>query len=453
MPNNHTIADHQQPSVVLSEDTPTSGDPGQALGEALIMLRSAQETLFGQSAVAGEPLSPETMTRVAEDLVLAEEELTAQLAEVESAAQAQRQGRALTRRLLGSLPIAVLTTDREGAIVEANPAAEELLRVPMRALERHKPVFAFIDVADRRTARGALAAVKLRGEATIATITLTPREGEPVTCQVVVTHWPAERAGDREPVQWVLQPVAPDAASADELYRQMLVELSRLGVGDADLGTLLRRVAELATRATPGAQAASIVIGDPSDPATIVSTSPSAQAADGVQYMNAAGPVFDAFTSGEPVLTHDPLDDPRWPALHRAAGSGTGSGEGPGSWLALPLVLEERTAGVLVLYAAGQDFTEETAGQAAPFVAAAGTLVRDVRTMQEIRQVQEQLREALSSRAVIDQAKGMIMLTRQCSAEEAFAVLVKMSNDSNRKIRDLAAEFVDEAVKGRPPMH
>jgi transcriptional regulator with GAF, ATPase, and Fis domain len=190
------------------------------------------------------------------------------------------------------------------------------------------------------------------------------------------------------------------------------------------------------------------VLGDPADPQTIVSTSPEAQAADGAQYMSGCGPIFDAYTGDLPVFADRAPDDPRWPELGRAD-----HGSPAGAWLALPLTLEEKPAGVFMIYGeTGSAFDERTAEEATPFVTAAGTLVRDSHTMQEIRQVQDQLREALHSRAIIDQAKGMIMQTRRCSADEAFAVLAKMSNDGNRKIRDLAAEFVEEAVQPGPPM-
>ncbi|MGZ4520792.1 MAG: ANTAR domain-containing protein [Mycobacteriaceae bacterium] len=57
----------------------------------------------------------------------------------------------------------------------------------------------------------------------------------------------------------------------------------------------------------------------------------------------------------------------------------------------------------------------------------------------------EQLREAMSSRAVIEQAKGIIMAQRRCGGDAAFAVLVQLSNDTNRKLRDVAAALVDTA--------
>jgi hypothetical protein len=53
-----------------------------------------------------------------------------------------------------------------------------------------------------------------------------------------------------------------------------------------------------------------------------------------------------------------------------------------------------------------------------------------------------QLREALASRPVIEQAKGMVMLLRGCTAGEAFGVLVTVSQLTNVKLRDVAAVVV-----------
>jgi AmiR/NasT family two-component response regulator len=56
------------------------------------------------------------------------------------------------------------------------------------------------------------------------------------------------------------------------------------------------------------------------------------------------------------------------------------------------------------------------------------------------------MQTAMESRAVIEQAKGIVMGERRCTAEEAFAVLVKVSQDSNRKLRDVAAALVERAA-------
>ncbi|QKV81622.1 ANTAR domain-containing protein [Amycolatopsis sp. Hca4] len=61
-----------------------------------------------------------------------------------------------------------------------------------------------------------------------------------------------------------------------------------------------------------------------------------------------------------------------------------------------------------------------------------------------------QLREALSSRPVIEQAKGMVMLLRGCTAAEAFGVLVTVSQLSNVKLRDVAAVVVAAGSEAGP---
>jgi AmiR/NasT family two-component response regulator len=51
----------------------------------------------------------------------------------------------------------------------------------------------------------------------------------------------------------------------------------------------------------------------------------------------------------------------------------------------------------------------------------------------------------MESRAVIEQAKGVLMGQRQCDAEEAFDILVKLSQQSNRKLREVAQALLDSA--------
>jgi AmiR/NasT family two-component response regulator len=55
------------------------------------------------------------------------------------------------------------------------------------------------------------------------------------------------------------------------------------------------------------------------------------------------------------------------------------------------------------------------------------------------------MRAAMLSRAVIEQAKGIIMGDRRCTAEEAFRVLTEVSQHGNRKVRDVAAALVARA--------
>ena len=53
------------------------------------------------------------------------------------------------------------------------------------------------------------------------------------------------------------------------------------------------------------------------------------------------------------------------------------------------------------------------------------------------------LRRALVSQPVIDQAKGMLMARHGCSADEAFQLLRQASMRQNRKIRDIASAIIE----------
>lgn len=52
------------------------------------------------------------------------------------------------------------------------------------------------------------------------------------------------------------------------------------------------------------------------------------------------------------------------------------------------------------------------------------------------------LRRAMASRAVIEQAKGMLVERHRCTPDEAFEVLVAKSQRTDRKLREIAAEQV-----------
>ncbi|WP_308124829.1 ANTAR domain-containing protein [Streptomyces sp. NEAU-YJ-81] len=60
----------------------------------------------------------------------------------------------------------------------------------------------------------------------------------------------------------------------------------------------------------------------------------------------------------------------------------------------------------------------------------------------ELRSRNEQLGQALESRAVIDQARGMVMALAPCSSDRAWDLLVDVSQHCNIKLRDVAAALV-----------
>ena len=235
-----------------------------------------------------------------------------------------------------------------------------------------------------------------------------------------------------------------------------LTDLAALAVADGDVRTVLRRVAELAAGGVPGVDAASVAVGDPAAPELLATSSTLAQSGDGVQHMTGSGPAFDAYRSGRLTATGDLCGDPRYPALARCTPAEVRSA------VALPVVATGTTIGVVMLYARDREAlgAPVTAEAAAPFVAAAGARVRDARLVAALVTERDQLQDGLRHRAPIEQAKGMIMARQGCGPDDAFRVLVRLSNVAIRKLRDVAREYVADPrplaaggapVRGRRP--
>ncbi len=182
-------------------------------------------------------------------------------------------------------------------------------------------------------------------------------------------------------------------------------------------------------------------------PRTITACSdPLAAEADRVQDEAGDGPAAHVLRHGCRVRIEDTTTYGRWPGFCRRAAS-----LGIRSCYALPLVTEGAPAGVLMLYSrAPGAFGPEESSRAERFAASAsGALTLSLR-MASCLDTNEQLRSSIVSRAVIDQALGVIMATEHCPQGKAFAMLRSVSQNTNVKLRDLAATIVTRA-SGEPP--
>jgi AmiR/NasT family two-component response regulator len=77
------------------------------------------------------------------------------------------------------------------------------------------------------------------------------------------------------------------------------------------------------------------------------------------------------------------------------------------------------------------------------YMLTAGHAVTNARRLQQYRETVDQLQEALTSRAAIDQAKGALRAVHGCSEDEAFQRLVTESQHRNTKLHTVAREFLD----------
>jgi GAF domain-containing protein len=134
--------------------------------------------------------------------------------------------------------------------------------------------------------------------------------------------------------------------------------------------------------------------------------------------------------------------DDRWPQwARRAADAGVRSA------LAVGLPIDRLVTGALNVYSTAPDaFDPDAVAVARTFAGYAAVTVANAHSHGAQAALVEQLQAAMTSRAVIEQAKGIIMRDRRCTADEAFRVLSAASRNSNRKLRDVAAALVARAA-------
>jgi hypothetical protein len=216
------------------------------------------------------------------------------------------------------------------------------------------------------------------------------------------------------------------------------------------LGRSLAYLAERAARFSPDCCGAIATFSDagaeeppaPGEPQVAV-THPDLAALVSVQRECGEGPIPTALETGRPAGGDDLLHAERWDAYRaRALEAGLRSST------TLPY---QRDGMVLTLtvcsfrpYRMDEDVRASTAllGDLA-----ASVLVRDVRYRAALEEV-EQLDTALRSRPVVDRACGIIMALTGCSADEAFSLLRRLSQHSNRKLHDLAEAVVRTRGRG-----
>jgi GAF domain-containing protein len=111
----------------------------------------------------------------------------------------------------------------------------------------------------------------------------------------------------------------------------------------------------------------------------------------------------------------------------------------------MPLPVQRNVTGARNFYASRTDaFDEEAITLAETFAGHAAVAVANAHLYETTAALAEQMRQAMQSRAVIEQAKGIIMRERNCTADEAFNILVQLSQQSHRKLREVAQMLVEQ---------
>jgi GAF domain-containing protein len=227
--------------------------------------------------------------------------------------------------------------------------------------------------------------------------------------------------------------------SPDELVQLAFDELGRLSLAEHSLQSVLDKVTALAAGVLPGEPATSMTIVSEGRATTVASSHPLAVELDLVQYGQHAGPCLEAAITGRPVEVPDTSTDDRWGRFPRLAAD-----RGCRGILSFPLPPQELITGGLNVYArTSQPLDERTRDTAARFAAYAVVPVSNMYLYETAVGRAQHLQAALDSRAVIDQAKGILMERFKFSADQAFSALARVSMETNTKVRDVATRFVE----------
>jgi len=222
--------------------------------------------------------------------------------------------------------------------------------------------------------------------------------------------------------------------------------LDELMLSSAPVEMFLAVTARLAARVVDPPAFCGITIRRDDHPMTVANSDNRAADVDETQYEFGEGPCLEAMRTGRVVGVDDVATETRWPRYIAQVASE----HEIGSSLSLPLIVDSVSTGALNLYATSPHaFDTAQRGHAESFAAhASAALTMALREARHTR-LDEDLRQALTSRSVIDQAIGALMAQQHCDADEAFALLRAASQHRNRKLRDLAAELV-AGVGGAP---
>lgn len=238
------------------------------------------------------------------------------------------------------------------------------------------------------------------------------------------------------------QPLAGGTRTDDDDLRASLDALSRLATGRMELADVLTRVAEYAVAAIPGADGAGLTLIETGHADTVVASAPFVVEVDAIQYGIGEGPCIAAAAQGRTMRSGSLSTDRQWPNFGPRVGR-----LGVHSALSLPLVTGEGVLGAMNVYAHGPDaFDERAARLGELFAVPAAIAVQNAQVLAHAKRLAIQLQTALTHRAVIDQAKGILISRIGCSPEEAFDRLRGMSQSENQKLHTVAQRVVEEAM-------
>lgn len=228
---------------------------------------------------------------------------------------------------------------------------------------------------------------------------------------------------------------------------QPVNSLSDLRLSAETMDSVLGHIGRLATQALEGWDAVATTVIENDKVATFGSTDDRVLPLDQSQYDTGKGPCIDAVKTGEAQYFHSEDTKPRWRQFAEVAAD-----TGVYSVFSLPMKLDDHMLGALNFYSGERDALRP--GQREEgwlFASQAAVTVSNLQDLTAKQLQVGQLEEGLQTRTMIGQATGLLMAQEGLTSDEAFQKLVKVSQASNVKLRDIAQRYVaswEDKAKG-----
>lgn len=234
-------------------------------------------------------------------------------------------------------------------------------------------------------------------------------------------------------------PPRDESSTVDALHALLLTA--------PEVETFLGEVAALAAGLVDPVASVGITVRYGGEFLTVASSDDRAALVDEEQYLEGQGPCLEALRTGRVVEVNDQHTDPRLAGFAARARA-----NGVFSTLSLPLFVDERSMGALNLYSTERvnAFADEVRQLALAFAQRASVALTLTIRHEDRAKESRQLEQALASRALIDQAIGILMAQQRCDAHAAFDLLRRHSQNHNRRLREVAEDLIAR-VSGGPP--
>ncbi|UNO40840.1 GAF and ANTAR domain-containing protein [Streptomyces sp. MST-110588] len=224
-----------------------------------------------------------------------------------------------------------------------------------------------------------------------------------------------------------------------------LLALHRSLADSEDLDAFLKDLTDRAVESLEHVHSSSVTLCRHGQVTTAASSDGDARRLDEIQYGENGGPCLTSISEGCEQHVADVHDESRWPEYIRDARA-----YGVRSVLALPLKDGRACLGALNLYARVPKAFEDEMDTARLLSAQAAGAVGVALRIQRHMELTEDLRRAMLSRSVIDQAIGIVMARGRVDADTALEILRRASQGRNVKLRDISVELVTQTGR-RPP--